>query len=116
MFVLVFSLLASLPASAQQPAAAPRAIDFNRDIRPILSDKCFACHGPDETSNKSKLRLDTEAAAKADLGNGRRAIVPGDLAQSHLVRRITATQPGLLMPPVYSGRKLSKDEVERLQA
>ncbi|MBL8215231.1 MAG: DUF1553 domain-containing protein [Bryobacterales bacterium] len=105
----------SLAAFAQQPAAAPRALDFNRDILPILSDKCFACHGPDEANNKSKLRLDNEASAKADLGNGRRAIVPGQPAQSQLIRRITASQPGLLMPPVHSGRKLSPADIERLQ-
>ena len=65
-------------------------IDFDRDIRPILSDKCFVCHGPDAANNKSKLRFDTEAHAFADLGNGRRAIVHGDPKQSQLVRRITA--------------------------
>ena len=59
-------------------AAQGKTIDFNRDIRPILSDKCFACHGPDAVNKNIKLRLDSEAAATADLGRGRRAIIPGD--------------------------------------
>ena len=83
-------------------------IDFDRDIRPILSDKCFVCHGPDAANNKSKLRFDTEAHAFADLGNGRRAIVHGDPKQSQLVRRISAENAALRMPPVYSGLKLSR--------
>ena len=61
--------------SGQQPTPASGRIDFDRDIRPILSDKCFVCHGPDAVNNKSKLRFDTEAHAFADFGNGRRAIV-----------------------------------------
>jgi hypothetical protein len=89
-------------------------IDFDRDIRPILSDKCFVCHGPDAANNKSKLRFDTEAHAFADLGNGRRAIVHGDPKQSQLVRRISAENAALRMPPVYSGLKLSRQEVDRL--
>ena len=103
-------------AFAQKPAATPASarIDFSRDIRPILSDKCFVCHGPDAPNNKSKLRFDTEAHAFADLGNGRRAIVRGHPEQSELVRRITAENRSLRMPPVYSGLKLTKQEIERL--
>jgi len=89
-------------------------IDFSRDIRPILSDKCFACHGPDAPNNKSPLRFDTEAHAFADLGGGRRAIIRGNPEQSELVRRITAEEEGLRMPPVYSTHKLTKQEIERL--
>jgi hypothetical protein len=96
------------------PAPAGGIIDFNRDIRPILADKCFACHGPDSVNKKVKLRLDSEAAAMADLGRGRRAIVPGDIAQSQLVRRITATDEAMRMPPVDSGYKLSEAEIELL--
>src|SRR5947208_549433 len=95
-------------------AQQPGRVDFDRDIRPILSDKCFVCHGPDAANNKSKLRFDTEAHALADLGNGRRAIVPGHPEQSELVRRITAEDESLRMPPVYSTHKLTKQEIERL--
>jgi mono/diheme cytochrome c family protein len=98
-------------ASARQPA---RQIDFNRDIRPILADKCFACHGPDAVNKKIKLRLDSEEAATADLGRGRRAIVPGDLDNSQLIRRITAKDEMTRMPPVDSGRELTQAEIDLL--
>ena len=81
-------------------AVKQRAIDFNRDIRPILSDKCFACHGPDATAKKIKLRLDSEAAALA-------AIVPGQPDQSKLVKRITHKDEAMRMPPADSGRTLT---------
>ncbi len=97
-----------------QTTANSGHIDFDRDIRPVLSDKCFVCHGPDAANNKSKLRFDTEAHAFADLGNGRRAIVHGDTRQSQLVRRISAENAALRMPPVYSGLKLSRQEIDRL--
>ena len=90
--------------------AAGGAVDFNRDIRPILSDKCFTCHGPD-SGKKLPLRFDSEAAAKADLGGGRHAIVDGHPEQSELVKRVTAEKPALRMPPVYSGLKLSDKEI-----
>src|ERR1044071_3788520 len=89
---------------------ADRTIQFNRDVRPILSDKCYGCHGPDAVAKKIPLRLDSEAAAKADLGGGRRAVVEGDPAASQVVRRITADNKGMRMPPVYSGLKLSDEE------
>ena len=58
--------------------SADRSVQFNRDVRPIVSDKCFTCHGPDATAKGAPFRLDSEAAAKSDLGGGRRAIVEGD--------------------------------------
>ena len=82
---------------------AAQTVEFNRDIRPILSDKCYTCHGPDKSNRKTNLRFDVEAFAKADLG-GRFAIVPGDPAHSEMIRRITAEQKAMRMPPVYSGR------------
>src|SRR6266446_1072045 len=85
-------------------------VEFNRDIRPILSDKCYTCHGPDKGNRKSQLRFDNEAGAKADLG-GHFAIVPGDPGKSELVRRITADNKALRMPPVYSGVTLSDREI-----
>ncbi len=87
-----------------------RLIDFTREIRPILSDKCFACHGPDAASLKIRLRLDSESGAKADLGRGKRAIVPGDTARSELVRRITAEDESLRMPPVNATHQLTEVE------
>jgi hypothetical protein len=105
------ALTVLLLAAALATAAAP--IDFNREIRPLLSDKCFACHGNDNAARKSKLRLDSEAAAKADLG-GHFAIVPGEPQKSELVRRITAANSGVRMPPVWSGRALSAGDIELL--
>ena len=93
-------------------AQAPR---FNRDIRPILSDKCYVCHGPDAAAKKGPMRLDSEAAAKADLGGGRRAVVEGYPAASQMILRITAKNPGMRMPPVWSNLKLSPGEIETLR-
>lgn len=107
---LVVALLQTAPGSAQ----SQRAIDFNRDIRPILSDKCFACHGPDATAQKIKLRLDSEAAATVDLGRGRRAIVPGQPDKSELVKRVVHADADMRMPPVDSGRTLTGAEIELL--
>jgi mono/diheme cytochrome c family protein len=89
-------------------------IDFNRDIRPILADRCFACHGPDDAARKSKLRLDTEAAAKAELRRGHFAIKPGQPEQSELIHRITATDEAERMPPASSGRNLTQREISLL--
>src|SRR5882762_5291273 len=90
------------------------AIEFNRDVRPILADKCYSCHAADAAAKKIPLRLDTEAAAKADLG-GRRAIVEGDPAASQMIQRITATIKANRMPPIYSGLKLTDGEIALLQ-
>ena len=92
--------------------AAP--IDFNTQIRPILADKCYTCHGPD-SGKKLPLRLDSEAAAKADLGGGRHAIVAGHPEQSEMVQRITAEKPAMRMPPVYSGLKLTDSQIATLK-
>ncbi|HEY6399936.1 MAG TPA: DUF1553 domain-containing protein [Blastocatellia bacterium] len=98
-----------------QPTRQPtQQIDFNRDVRPILADKCWRCHGPDATAKKIKLRLDSEEAATADLGGGRRAIVPGAVERSQLARRITTTDEAMRMPPVDSGHSLSRAEIDLL--
>jgi hypothetical protein len=84
-------------------------IQFNRDIRPLLSDRCFYCHGPDSAHREADLRLDIESAAKES------AIVPGDLAASDLVFRILTDDPDLQMPPPDSGKSLSHIERQLLQ-
>ncbi len=81
-----FSQAAAIALLSTGLFAADPPVEFNRDVRPILSDKCYTCHGPDAAAKKVPFRLDSEAAAKADLG-GRRAIVPGDPAASEPVRR-----------------------------
>ncbi len=92
--------------------AAP--VDFNAQVRPILADKCYSCHGPD-SGKKLPLRLDSEAAAKLDLGGARHAIVAGHPEQSELIQRITAQKPAMRMPPVYSGLKLTENEIATLR-
>jgi hypothetical protein len=99
---------------AVQKTAPARRIVFNRDIRPILADRCWSCHGPDAPAKKIKLRLDSEGAATADLGGGRRAIVPVNPEQSQLVHRITSGDEMMRMPPVYSGRRLTQAEIDLL--
>ncbi len=91
-------------------------VEFNRDIRPILSDTCFTCHGPDKANRKTELRFDLEESTRADLGEGRRAIVPGDPARSELYRRVSAKDEALRMPPVHSGRKLTDRQIELLKS
>ncbi len=88
------------------------AAEFNRDIRPILSDKCFTCHGPDAANRKTKLRFDIESGAMIELREGRHAIVPGDPDHSEIIRRITSADKAVRMPPAYMGReKLSDKEI-----
>src|SRR5581483_3236604 len=88
-------------------------VEYNRDIRPILSDRCYTCHGPDTAQRKSKLRLDTEEGAKADLG-GHFGIVPGDPAKSEIIRRISSND-ARRMPPAWAGAaKLSDHDIDLL--
>jgi len=95
------------------PAAEP--VDFARDVRPIISARCFVCHGPDKPSRKAGLRLDTEAGAKAARGQ-RTPIVPGNPAASEMIRRVTQAQPALRMPPPYAGKKpLTEREIATLR-
>ena len=87
-------------------AASADTIQFNRDIRPLLSDACFQCHGPDKNSREADLRLDLEADAKADLG-GYFGIVPGDAEASEIYQRMITTDHDDLMPPEESGKSLT---------
>jgi len=89
-------------------------VDFARDIRPLLSDNCFACHGPDAKQRKADLRLDTREGALADL-DGTSAVVPGKPSESELVRRVTTDDEDDLMPPPDSGKKLDATQKALLQ-
>lgn len=91
-------------------ASAPAALEYNRDVRPILSDKCFACHGPDKASRKAKLRLDVREDALAAS-----AFVPGDAAASELIARIISDDPDEVMPPPEGHNELSPGERDTLQ-
>jgi len=100
------------------PGNAAEVVNFNRDIKPILSDKCYACHGPDEGQRQGGgddgLRFDVETNAKSDLG-GYAAIVPGKLDDSELVRRILSDDPDEVMPPPEHTKNLTPTEISLLK-
>ncbi len=103
-------LLAITFSWAISPAIlAQEKVDFRRDIRPILSDKCFLCHGPDSADRKADLRLDTQEGAHED------AIVPGNLDESEFWLRITSDDASDKMPPANSHKELDKKEIELLR-
>jgi hypothetical protein len=104
-------LLAAVAGAAAGPGEDVR---FNRDVRPILSENCFSCHGPDAARRKAGLRLDTREGATAALEGGA-AVVPGDPAASLLLQRVTSTEHGGRMPPPRTGRKLTPGQVEVLR-
>ncbi|MBA4066113.1 MAG: hypothetical protein C0501_20825 [Isosphaera sp.] len=101
---LVFSPAAAEPTNPVAPAPAPGAgkLEYNRDIRPILAENCFACHGPDSAARKADLRVDRREDAVAA-----KAIVPGKPADSELVTRIFAAEGDGMMPPAKSHKKLT---------
>ncbi|MBM3954833.1 MAG: DUF1549 domain-containing protein [Planctomycetes bacterium] len=96
--------------------AGPEPISFDRDIRPILSDSCYFCHGPDSANRQAGLRLDRRESATTALDGGATAIVAGDPAASALLERITSTDPDLVMPPPEAklGR-LAPEQVDLLR-
>ncbi len=89
-------------------------LSFNRDVRPILADHCYACHGPDEAVRQAGLRLDNGESALGVLPSGRRALVPGDLDKSQLFQRIAAVDALDRMPPSHADSTLSDREIEVL--
>ncbi|MBC7891407.1 MAG: DUF1549 domain-containing protein, partial [Sphingobacteriaceae bacterium] len=93
-------------------AQLPEKLDYNRHVKPILSDKCFLCHGPDKASQKAGLDLSTPDGARAALKESKRnhAIVPGDLAASEVYYRLVSTNPKEMMPPPQSNRVLTAYE------
>ena len=97
-------------AHASSAVLAADAVEFQRDIRPILSGNCFACHGPDDESREADLRLDLENEAFGDLG-GYRAIVAGNPEASELFRRIDAKDADERMPPPKSGKSLTPEQI-----
>src|SRR5260370_17706 len=103
MFLAVILILAS------SLAAAAAEVEFNRDVRPILSDKCFTCHGPDPANRKTKLRFDIESGASG-------VIVAGDPAKSKLYLRISSDNKATRMPPAYAGHdKLPQGDIELIR-
>src|SRR6266513_6379255 len=107
---LVLAGKSSVGRAATPPAAV--LVDFSRQILPLLSDNCFACHGPDEKQRKAKLRLDTKEAAFRELRDGGFAIAPGKSADSQLVARICSDDPSVRMPPPKTGKRLTPAQIE----
>jgi hypothetical protein len=111
-----FALAVSSTVRSQVPVGTPdkavsgRAISFDLDIRPILTQNCFACHGPDETKRKAKLHFDTREGAFSRPN----VIVPGDTAKSRLIQRITNDDPDEHMPPPDSGHALTARQIALL--
>ncbi|MFO0965482.1 MAG: PSD1 and planctomycete cytochrome C domain-containing protein [Gemmataceae bacterium] len=112
---LLGGLLLAATALAATASAAERKIDFNRDIRPILADKCFFCHGPNDKNRKADLRLDVRDAAYEKREDGAAAIVPGKPDASEAIRRVHATERSKLMPPPSSKKTLTDPEKKLLR-
>lgn len=98
------------PGAYAEAVANP--VSFNREVRHILADKCFACHGPDNKSLKGGLRLDIEDEARKTLTSGHVAVVPGHPDKSELIHRITASNPEDHMPPAEAPKQLTQEDIE----
>jgi hypothetical protein len=109
--VLLVANPLSLLSNADGPAGSLPPVDFNRQIRPVLSDKCFSCHGPDTETRQAGLRLDTQDGAFAALESGKHALVAGKPNESEVIVRITTSEEYLKMPPEKTGKPLSADEI-----
>ncbi|MCI0376318.1 MAG: DUF1549 domain-containing protein [Gemmataceae bacterium] len=111
----LFGYFMQVRADGPAQKQTAETVDFNKQIRPILSDSCFACHGPDENTRKVKLRLDTKQGAFAKLRDGSRALVPGNAKASELVQRVFAQDLTERMPPPKSRKKLTEEQKELLK-
>src|SRR5436190_23919509 len=100
---------------APSSIAADSSIRFSRDIRPIFSDTCFACHGPDQKARKAGLRLDTKHRLYEPAAKHGPAVVPGNLAKSELWQRVISSDPEEQMPPPDSHKTLSADQKDKIK-
>jgi len=113
----LINVSAQTPAPASAAAPVTRRVDYNWDVRPILSDNCFRCHGPDEKSRQAGLRLDMAESAYAALRRpGTFAVVPGKPADSQMIFRITHANAAVRMPPQTTNKVLSPEQIEILRA
>jgi len=103
-----------LGAYGGNPARAGRPVDFDREIRPILSEHCYACHGPDQKARKADLRLDRKEDAFRDR-SGYAVIVPAQVDESELIQRITSGDPDEVMPPPKSKKPLNNQQIDLLR-
>src|SRR5687767_12812881 len=103
----------SLVLDGAAAAATAQTVDYSRDVLPILSAKCYHCHGPDEEARQKELRLDRKEGAFR-VEEGVAVIVPGKPAESELVRRVTSKDADEVMPPADDIRKLTPKDVDTL--
>ncbi len=103
-----------LTVSAQDDKPPGDPISFTADIRPIITNRCFKCHGPDDGAREAGLRLDSRDTATATTASGVTPIAPGDLINSEIIRRITSADPDVRMPPPEVGDALSSHEIDLL--
>src|SRR5256885_9326106 len=101
-------------AASKDKSGAAATIQFNRDISPILSENCFACHGPDENKRKARLRFDQKDVPFKPAKSGEIPIVAGDPGKSELIKRITSKDEDEEMPPPKSGKKLTPQQIDSL--
>src|SRR5436309_2410932 len=97
---------------AASKSGGKAGVDFNRDIRPIFSDNCYACHGPDQNKRKAGLRLDQQEGAMVELKSGNHAIIPARPEQSALISRITTKDEDDRMPPLKTGKTLTGAQID----
>src|SRR5580700_8141486 len=111
---LLLAAFAAIAARAGTGVDLPKTVQFNRDIRPIFSDNCYACHGPDKDKRKAHLRLDTRDGLFTAI-ESIYPIVPGNLEKSEVFRRITTLDPDGLMPKSKTGQKLSSHQIDLIK-
>jgi len=114
-FASTSSVRGDADSNASPGGGKPHSVNFAREIRPILSDNCFTCHGPDDQKRKASLRLDTREGAFGKLKGGSLAIVPGKPDESELIFRIESDDPDLRMPPQKSGKQLTAGQIAVLR-
>ncbi len=117
---LLLAALLGVPCSVRAAAASPatadsRRVDFARQVRPILAENCFACHGPDESKRKSGLRLDHAEDVFKAAKSGAIPVMPRDPAKSEVMRRVTTDDADDVMPPKKTGKHLAPEQVELLR-
>src|SRR5262245_52946547 len=108
LLLVLLAPLASVALSAAEP------VRFGRDVLPILSANCFACHGPDEKHRQAGLRLDVEADAKAKRRSGL-PIAPGEPEKSLILARLTSSDPDVVMPPPQTHKQVKPEQIETLR-
>src|SRR5262245_16352841 len=114
--ILLAVLTPAAAASRADDAAAPaRKLDFTREIRPILTNHCWSCHGPDEKQRKAGLRLDLTEPSRAKLESGFAAIVPGKSGESEVVARIESADEAEIMPPPSAKKPLTAEQKKLLR-